>query len=53
MSVTDRTADNVEDSPDLDTRDYSTDKLTFYEVGTSQAWIEIDEESTVDASEMR
>lgn len=53
MSMSEPRDETVNETPEVDTRDYSTDRLTFYEVGQSGGWIEISEEDTVDAEEMR
>ena len=53
MSITDRTAEEVDNSPEVDTRDYSDGRVTFYEVGDSGRWIEISEQDTIDMEDMR
>lgn len=53
MSMSDPRDENMNEPPDVDTRGYSTDRVTFYEVGQSERWIEVAEEDTVDASDMR
>ena len=53
MSAIGPKEENMNETPDVDTRDYSTNRVTFYEVGSSCRWIEISEPDTVDVSEMR